>query len=230
MRRLTRAATFAGALSMGLLAAPATATIIIVPANSIQGANVLFNDGVQTGATVTGFTNVKPSPLVSFTGSTVGGGDVIRASGGQARIDGALNAATQNPNDTLLLSGLQFGLSNGGTFNNLEFNLFGAGATATAVNFMFTDNMGEVFNFSQAIGNGENFFGFQGIDGQSIRTASLSLVGGGIQDVRQIRLDAVPSTMSAVPEPATWAFMLVGFGAVGYSMRKRPNYKFAQAV
>lgn len=35
---------------------------------------------------------------------------------------------------------------------------------------------------------------------------------------------------SAVPEPATWAFMLIGFGAVGYSMRKRPAYKFAQAV
>ena len=39
---------------------------------------------------------------------------------------------------------------------------------------------------------------------------------------------------SAVPEPATWAFMLIGFGAVGYSMRKRPSgkitYKVASAV
>ena len=35
---------------------------------------------------------------------------------------------------------------------------------------------------------------------------------------------------SAIPEPATWAFMLIGFGAVGYSMRKRPAYKLAQAV
>ena len=42
------------------------------------------------------------------------------------------------------------------------------------------------------------------------------------------------AAVSAVPEPATWAFMLVGFGAVGYSMRKRPAYKVsmktAQAV
>ena len=30
---------------------------------------------------------------------------------------------------------------------------------------------------------------------------------------------------SAVPEPATWAMMLVGFGAVGYSMRRRPKAK-----
>lgn len=28
-------------------------------------------------------------------------------------------------------------------------------------------------------------------------------------------------SVTAVPEPATWAFMLVGFGAVGYSMRRR---------
>ena len=32
-------------------------------------------------------------------------------------------------------------------------------------------------------------------------------------------------TNSAVPEPTTWAMMLVGFGAVGYSMRRRPNAK-----
>lgn len=38
------------------------------------------------------------------------------------------------------------------------------------------------------------------------------------------------AAVSAVPEPATWAFMLIGFGAVGYSMRKRPAYKLAQAV
>ncbi len=36
--------------------------------------------------------------------------------------------------------------------------------------------------------------------------------------MRQIRLEAVAS---AVPEPATWATMLIGFGAVGHSMRKR---------
>jgi hypothetical protein len=33
------------------------------------------------------------------------------------------------------------------------------------------------------------------------------------------------ATVSAVPEPATWAMMLVGFGVVGYSMRKQPRAK-----
>ena len=35
---------------------------------------------------------------------------------------------------------------------------------------------------------------------------------------------------NAVPEPATWAMMLMGFGAVGYSMRRRSTVKLAQAV
>jgi hypothetical protein len=29
----------------------------------------------------------------------------------------------------------------------------------------------------------------------------------------------------AVPEPATWAMMLIGFGGVGYAMRRRPSRK-----
>ena len=38
------------------------------------------------------------------------------------------------------------------------------------------------------------------------------------------------ANQSAVPEPATWAMMLMGFGAVGYSLRRRPSLRLAQAV
>jgi hypothetical protein len=36
--------------------------------------------------------------------------------------------------------------------------------------------------------------------------------------------------LAAVPEPATWAMMLLGFGAIGLSMRKRRGSRvsFAQ--
>lgn len=33
----------------------------------------------------------------------------------------------------------------------------------------------------------------------------------------------------AVPEPGTWAMMLLGFGAIGYSMRKRPALRVQKA-
>ncbi|WP_394647792.1 PEPxxWA-CTERM sorting domain-containing protein [uncultured Sphingomonas sp.] len=35
---------------------------------------------------------------------------------------------------------------------------------------------------------------------------------------------------AAVPEPATWAMMILGFGVVGYAMRRRPAARFAQAI
>ncbi len=37
-------------------------------------------------------------------------------------------------------------------------------------------------------------------------------------------------TSSAVPEPGTWALMILGFGVVGYSMRRRASVRFAQAI
>ncbi|QIK79897.1 PEP-CTERM sorting domain-containing protein [Sphingomonas piscis] len=37
--------------------------------------------------------------------------------------------------------------------------------------------------------------------------------------------------VAAVPEPSTWAMMLVGFGGVGFSMRRRKvTYRLAQAA
>lgn len=39
------------------------------------------------------------------------------------------------------------------------------------------------------------------------------------------------SVNGAIPEPASWAMMLAGFGAVGYAMRRRKvTYRYAQAV
>ena len=69
------------------VAAPASASIVLVDASSIQGANVLFNSGTQTATTVTGHT--QSGTLVDFTGTTVGGGTTLIADGGQALVSGA---------------------------------------------------------------------------------------------------------------------------------------------
>lgn len=202
-----------------VVATPAAATITLVDASSIQGANVLFNNGPQTAALIVGHT--QSGTLVNFTGSTTVS-NIISASGGQATVDGDLNMITQNPNDTNPLRSLNFSLS-AGTFNNLEFNLFGVNDGGRAF-FTAIDNNGDVFNFGGAngfaLGNGSNFFGFLGIDGQSISSFSISITPGSIQNVQQIRLDEAVA-IGAVPEPGTWAMMLLGFGAMGVSLRRR---------
>ena len=196
--------------------APATASIVMVDASSIQGDNVLFNSGTQTGTSVTGHT--QSGTLVDFTGTSIGGGATIAANGGQARIEGPPNLATQNPNDTLALSSLSFSLANNHTFNNLEFNVFGGGATA--VSFTLIDNVGTSFSFlNQTLKNGSNFFGFQGINGESIASIAMSFNSTGIDDVRQIRLDE--TITAAVPEASTWAMMILGFLGVGFMAYRR---------
>ena len=216
LHKLAFAAVFSTA---SFVATPAMADIVMVDASSIQGANVLFNDGTQTSTLVVGHT--QAGTLVNFTGTTTVG-SIISASGGQATVDGNLNMLTQPPNDTNPLTSLDFSLA-AGTFNNLEFNLFGVNDGGRAF-FTGIDNGGQTFTFGGttgfALGSGSNFFGFQGILGQSIASFSIDITPGSIQNVQQIRLDET-GAVGAVPEPGTWAMMLVGFGAMGFSVRRR---------
>lgn len=193
-------------------AAPAEAEIIFVDANSIQGANVLFDSGKQSGNQVTGSTNDAAKAPVVFTGI---GGAILSVAGN--RVQGASDAIMSSPNKVQSLKSLSLALGDGGTFNNLEFSLFGgAGSTAT---FTLTDNTGAQFTFNQVLGNGVNSFGFQGINGQTIRDVTIAVSGAGFRDIRQVRLDPFPGAV--VPEPESWALMIGGLGMIGMMSRRR---------
>jgi hypothetical protein len=216
-------AAISGAFLLATLSAPAHATINLVSASSIQGENVLFNNGTTTGTTVFGSTN-QTDTSVKFTSTSN-----LIASGGQADITGGLDLTTQNPNDTINYTNLAISLASGGTFNNLELNLFGG--DATSVTFTLVDNVGTVFNFANlALSNGSNFFGFQGTDNETIQSASFVTSGTGIQSTRQVRLDAVNLQVSAAPEPATWGLMIIGFFGAGLAMRKSRKVGVMQAT
>lgn len=57
---------------------------------------------------------------------------------------------------------------------------------------------------------------------------SLAITSGGLDNVDAI-LDNVSVSLSAVPEPATWALMIMGFGAIGGAMRRRGRSTVAYA-
>ena len=120
-----------------------------------------------------------------------------------------------------------------GTSYDLRFALFNAGG-------LFDSSFVVTFG-----GFSQSFVGFNVlgpsyapqhflIDGASISGANTSLSFAGIVDgttfatwnLDDVSLHAVP--VAGVPEPATWAMMLVGFGGLGMTLRRRSQSRRAQ--
>ena len=210
------------AAMMATASAQASATIVIFdsPGKIQPDENVLFKPDNNTGSmTAFGVTN-QTNTSITFT-STEG---LQTPPNGQARIenleafDGVINNLSFFATDPTL------------AFDEVEFNIFGGpGTTANSGTLTFTDQFGTAFTKAIDINNGQNFFSAQAIDGQVITKASFVFAGGlDAADVRQVRVGF--TKVPAIPEPSTWAMMLLGFGSVGYAMRRRPTARFAQAI
>jgi hypothetical protein len=200
MRKYLLAAAGVAALAS---AAPSGAAIIITagPGAVQPSENVLANTSLEA-QTVFGFTN-QSNTGVSFTSLN---SELLRttSSNGQARFDtadGSLDAA-------------RFFLTGGGSFTEAEFNLFNATQGTTQVSISVNGGAAQTF----ALGNGQNFFGIRATGGDAITSISFDTNGTGAADLRQVRIGGFAAP---VPEPATWAMMLGGFGLLGVSMRRR---------
>jgi hypothetical protein len=195
-------------------ASPAAATVIIsVGPGAIQpDENLLFKNGPTPGTTIEGITN-QTDTLV-----TIEGGEPLLAKGGQARLD----TTDDKISTTFTFNGLTnqlvgFDLADAGlAFTSTEFRLFGGKATEATLTFV--DTTGEVFTQTFTIpANG--FFSAVATDGELIDYFSIA-ANNTIGDIRQVRLGGV-QLIPTVPEPATWAMMIAGFGGVGGMARQR---------
>ncbi len=186
------------------IASPAVSAITITPSpGAVQPAENVLTNTSATGTVVFGNTN-QTNTSVSVA-STNGETLTTTSSNGQARFeatDGSLDAA-------------RISLTQGGTFTSAEFNLFNALSTTSSVQII-VNGIAQTF----ALGNGQNFFGIQATGGDLISSIAFDTNGIGVADLRQVRIGGV-AMAAAVPEPGTWGLMLLGFGAVGYSMRRR---------
>ena len=149
---------------------------------------------------------------------------------GQARIE-ATNTVLENL--TIALTDLSDPMAG---FGYIEFNIDETGniGNAMSVTIDALDQFGNPFSETADVGNGSNFFSALATDGEVIRSISFNTGDTtGFTDIRQIRIQpAVGTQPGSVPEPATWAMMLFGFGAAGVAMRRsrRKTALFTQAA
>lgn len=191
-----------------VLAAGCAAVMVVAPAQAaitIGGFTLTENDsfGVQTGVHSVG-TQVPAHTLSGF-------------------VNGDGSAVSFNSSDLISITGAGLATVQG-PMSDLSVTFAKAWDDVT---FAFTGESGGLFSLSV---NGTDF-GFCSIcvlDGKGEQKFTLS--GSGItdldfsfnpdiQDAKQFRVDNLST--SAVPEPASWALMLIGFGAIGGAMRRR---------
>ena len=104
------------------------------------------------------------------------------------------------------------------TFANNALSIFGNGSLVTSFSFL-TPYQGDMnATFDVELGAGAPF--------AVIPNIGSSQITGGFG----ILTSATSPMTAAVPEPATWAMMLIGFGAIGFSVRRKRQVTLLQAA
>lgn len=203
MRLNLHSAAIAGAFAFSMVASAASAAIVITEAEA--GGDGVHSTPGLSASTVTGELPVG-GEIVTL--STVG--DTITTSGGGL-------STYSGPFDDFLIS---FLTSKSIVGFNLEFITGGGPPVTTGVAISVNGVL--IGTFGDPIAPPQKFtITATGTD--VINTVSLAFAPNSIGAVKQIRATGVDGGGGAgiVPEPATWAMMILGFGAAGAMVRRR---------
>jgi hypothetical protein len=215
MRKLSLLAAAAFAATV-FASSPAQATVVICtsPNCTATDENVLVT--AATNVTVVNGTTNNTGVAGTFTSST----DTLNGNAnGQADV---------SANDGLL-SQLTYTIDSGWYFTSAVFNLFplpgNQNNEATSVFIQYWDPILGMQTETVST-NGQNDFGIYGNAGEQFIAIGFAAdpSSTGIQDMRQLRLGGV-AQVGQVPEPSTWALMLLGFGATGIAIRRSRRRK-----
>lgn len=209
-RLLAIAASAAGAMA---LASPAYATIVFCegPSNTCGGqGDTVHLDSTDTGTDNILFGTVQNGSIgVIFTGTENITYNLNGGGNGQAWII---------PTDGLFNS-LDVSLQSGFAFTHLEFDLNAPTNQGPQPDWNVTLYGYDANNaqFSETfLANNNEFFNVNAIDGQVITHVSFTSASD-LVAVGQVRIGGA----AAIPEPATWPLMILGFGGAGAMLRRR---------
>ena len=103
--------------------------------------------------------------------------------------------------------------------------LSGTSLSATATDLLFNYGVSGVNSLQLCSFNCVSFLDFETNDALNGDVYAMRIGGGAVQGMSQSGIQSIASVpgepIGAVPEPGTWATMLLGFGAIGFSVRRR---------
>jgi hypothetical protein len=176
-------------------------------------ANVLFKTQMTGVTSVFGFANGAGQP------------QIITFSSGDAFNTSASGQAVITPTNT--------------TFNDLTMTASGTASAFTALlldvkvpgteTLTFTSPTPITSGAMQTVSaNGENFILVSAINGETFSSLRFTSTGN-LSSVEQVRVD-IAGNVGAVPEPSTWAMMVLGFLGIGFMAYRRRGHSSFRLV
>jgi hypothetical protein len=133
-------------------------------------------------------------------------------SGGRARISGS-------DGDLILLSSSLTNTNDGYTLADFKLVSTKKGE-ATTVPVTAADQFSTTLTCLACSIPSSGFFNVEASNNELIMGISVLATNGQLDNVRQVRIEGVTS---AVPEPSTWAMMIIGFLGLGLTAYRRNN-------
>ena len=153
----------------------------------------------------------------TMTGQTVGGVISGLSNGDNLSAEGLTITVTTSPYD-VMLGEYAFDFGAGAGYPSFQDTYSAANGVVTFANFVYANEMGEFLTFGTNPGGG-NYYP---------QLISYNTLEWAYNDTAGIQFSAVTAP-GGVPEPATWALMLGGFGLVGATLRRRQGAMAAVA-
>jgi hypothetical protein len=178
------------------------------------GQSVNFADSATIAANTT-FFGTSGSETIDFKANV----DVFTANGA-ASINAISSGRVTTPINTLWITP-----EDGTAFNLFSFR----GAVLTnadqEIKVTITDQFDSVFQFVITDNGDFTRIGFEAKPGtgELIKTIRIDGLGAGFDYFKQLGFGYQPDNTPAVPEPSTWAMMMLGFFGVGFLAYRRKN-------